>query len=408
MHISLDRKKIKVMLLEGVHHSAVEMFEACGYTNIEYLSSSLTESELIERIRDVHILGIRSRTQLSEKVFEAAEKLIAAGCYCIGTNQVDLQAATKHGVPIFNAPYSNTRSVAELVLGEAILLLRGVFQKSMRAHRGVWEKTAKNSYEIRGKNLGIIGYGSIGSQLGVLAEGLGMNVVFYDVQNKLPLGNARQVSTLSELLKTSDVISLHVPENNSTHMMISHDELTQMKAEAVLINAARGTVVDIEALCLALNEGQIMGAAVDVFPIEPKSNDSEFISNLRGFDNVILTPHIGGSTLEAQKNIGLEVSEKLIRYSDNGSTVSSVNLPEVSLPSLKGAHRLLHLHNNSPGVLAAVNNVFSNMGINVVAQYLQTSEDVGYVVIDIESDHSKTAIDLLKSIQGTLKCRVLF
>lgn len=408
MITSYDRRKIKVMLLEGVHQSAVSLFTDSGYTNIEYVSSALPEDELIERIRDVHLLGIRSRTQLNAKVLAAAEKLIAAGCFCIGTNQVDLKQAATQGIPIFNAPYSNTRSVAELVLGEAIILLRGVSQKNIRAHRGVWEKSAKDSFEVRGKQLGIIGYGSIGSQLGVLAEGLGMHVRFFDVQTKLPLGNAKQLGSLAELLSSSDVVSLHVPQSAATHMMIGRNELAQMKAKSVLINAARGTVVDIDALRETLEQGRLLGAAVDVFPEEPKSNDDEFISPLRGFDNVILTPHIGGSTLEAQENIGLEVAEKLIRYSDNGSTVSAVNMPEVSLPPHDGAHRLLHLHRNSPGIMAAINNVFSDLGVNVSAQYLQTDDSVGYVVIDIDSEHSEAAIDALKAIPGTLKCRVLF
>lgn len=408
MITSYDRRKIKVMLLEGVHQSAVSLFTDSGYTNIEYVSSALPEDELIERIRDVHLLGIRSRTQLNAKVLAAAEKLIAAGCFCIGTNQVDLKQAATQGIPIFNAPYSNTRSVAELVLGEAIILLRGVSQKNIRAHRGVWEKSAKDSFEVRGKQLGIIGYGSIGSQLGVLAEGLGMHVRFFDVQTKLPLGNAKQLGSLAELLSSSDVVSLHVPQSAATHMMIGRNELAQMKAKSVLINAARGTVVDIDALRETLEQGRLLGAAVDVFPEEPKSNDDEFISPLRGFDNVILTPHIGGSTLEAQENIGLEVAEKLIRYSDNGSTVSAVNIPEVSLPPHDGAHRLLHLHRNSPGIMAAINNVFSDLGVNVSAQYLQTDDSVGYVVIDIDSEHSEAAIDALKAIPGTLKCRVLF
>lgn len=408
MITSYDRRKIKVMLLEGVHQSAVSLFTDSGYTNIEYVSSALPEDELIERIRDVHLLGIRSRTQLNAKVLAAAEKLIAAGCFCIGTNQVDLSQAATQGIPIFNAPYSNTRSVAELVLGEAIILLRGVSQKNIRAHRGVWEKSARDSFEVRGKQLGIIGYGSIGSQLGVLAEGLGMHVRFFDVQTKLPLGNAKQLGSLAELLSSSDVVSLHVPQSAATHMMIGRNELAQMKAKSVLINAARGTVVDIDALRETLEQGRLLGAAVDVFPEEPKSNDDEFISPLRGFDNVILTPHIGGSTLEAQENIGLEVAEKLIRYSDNGSTVSAVNMPEVSLPPHDGAHRLLHLHRNSPGIMAAINNVFSDLGVNVSAQYLQTDDSVGYVVIDIDSEHSEAAIDALKAIPGTLKCRVLF
>jgi len=405
---SLDKNKIKILLLEGVHQSAVDTFQAQGYTNIEFHTGSLPEEELLERIADAHFVGIRSRTQLTAKVFEAAEKLVAVGCFCIGTNQVDLAAATQAGVAVFNAPYSNTRSVAELVLGEAIMLLRGIPEKSAVAHRGGWQKSAKNSYEIRGKKLGVVGYGSIGSQLSVLAESLGMEVQFYDVVTKLPLGNAKQVGSLAELLSTSDVVTLHVPELPSTKDMMGQAQFELMKPGSVFINAARGTVVDIDALCAALASGKLLGAAVDVFPVEPRSNDDEFISPLREFDNVILTPHVGGSTMEAQMNIGYEVAEKLVKYSDNGSSITSVNFPEVALPGHTNAHRLLHVHRNVPGILSQINNVFSDNQINIAGQYLQTNEKVGYVVIDCDADYSEVALEKLGTIDGTIRCRRLF
>ncbi|WP_188749397.1 phosphoglycerate dehydrogenase [Marinobacterium zhoushanense] len=405
---SLEKSKIKILLLEGVHQSAVDTLNAQGYTNIEFHTGSLPEEELIERIRDVHFIGIRSRTQLTEKVFEAAEKLVAVGCFCIGTNQVDLSAATRAGIAVFNAPYSNTRSVAELVLAEAIILLRGVAEKNAKAHRGEWQKSAKNAYEIRGKKLGIVGYGSIGSQLSVLAEGLGMQVYFYDVVTKLPLGNATQVASMAELLGMCDVISLHVPETPATKNMMSQVQFEQIKQGAIFINAARGTVVEIDALCSALASGKLLGAAVDVFPVEPRTNDDEFISPLREFDNVILTPHVGGSTMEAQENIGYEVAEKLVKYSDNGSSITSVNFPEVALPEHPNAHRLLHVHENVPGVLSKINNVFSENNINISGQYLQTNDKVGYVVIDVDADYSDVALEKLSQIEGTIRCRRLF
>jgi D-3-phosphoglycerate dehydrogenase len=405
---SLDKSKIRILLLEGVHQSAIDTLNAQGYTNIEFHTGSLPEEELIEKVRDAHFIGIRSRTQLTRKVFEAAEKLVAVGCFCIGTNQVDLQAATEGGIAVFNAPYSNTRSVAELVLAEAIILLRGVAEKNAKAHRGVWLKSAKNSYEIRGKKLGIVGYGSIGSQLSVLAEGLGMDVYFYDVVTKLPLGNAKQVSSLPELLGMCDIVTLHVPELPSTKNMMGATQFDQIKQDAIFINAARGTVVDIDALCEALKAGKLLGAAIDVFPVEPRTNDDEFISPLREFDNVILTPHVGGSTMEAQENIGYEVAEKLIKYSDNGSSITSVNFPEVALPEHPNKHRLLHVHENIPGVLSQINTVFSENGINISGQYLQTNDKVGYVVIDVDADYSELALEKLKLVNGTIRCRRLF
>ncbi|MBS97848.1 MAG: D-3-phosphoglycerate dehydrogenase [Oceanospirillaceae bacterium] len=405
---SLDKSKIKILLLEGVHQSAVDTLNAQGYTNIEFHTGSLPEEELIDRIQDVHFIGIRSRTQLTEKVLNAAEKLVAVGCFCIGTNQVNLDAATRNGIAVFNAPYSNTRSVAELVIAESIILLRGVAEKNAKAHRGEWQKSAKNSYEIRGKKLGIVGYGSIGSQLSVLAESLGMKVYFYDVVTKLPLGNATQVASMAELLGMCDIITLHVPETDATKNMMGQVQFDQMKDGAIFLNAARGTVVDIDALCSALASGKLLGAAVDVFPVEPRSNDDEFISPLREFDNVILTPHVGGSTMEAQENIGYEVAEKLVKYSDNGSSITSVNFPEVALPGHPNAHRLLHVHENIPGVLSKINNVFSENGINIAGQYLQTNETVGYVVIDVDADYSHLALEKLSQIDGTIRCRRLF
>lgn len=404
---SLGKDKIKLLLLEGVHQSAIDNFKANGYSNIEYLKTALPEAELKEKIADAHFVGIRSRTQLTETIFEAANKLMAVGCFCIGTNQVDLSAAMAKGIPVFNAPYSNTRSVAELVLAEAILLMRGVAEKNALAHRGVWKKSAANSYEVRGKTLGIIGYGSIGSQLSVLAEGMGMKVIFQDVVTKLPLGNAEQVS-LEELLGRADVVSLHVPETKATKDMIAADQLALMKPQSILINASRGTVVDIDALANSLKQNHLLGAALDVFPVEPRSNDDEFISPLREFDNVILTPHVGGSTMEAQENIGVEVSEKFIKYSDNGSTITSVNFPEAALPIHENCHRLLHIHKNVPGILSEINQIFSSNNINISSQFLQTNDKIGYVVMDINAEHSDLAIEKLKDIEGTIRTRVLF
>lgn len=405
---SLEKSKIRFLLLEGVHPSAVATLQQSGYTNIEQHKKALPAQELKKSIANAHFVGIRSRTQLTEDVFAAARKLVAVGCFCIGTNQVDLQAATSRGIAVFNAPFSNTRSVAELVLAEAILLLRGVAEKNAAAHRGEWQKTATNAFEIRGKRLGIIGYGNIGMQLGVIAEGLGMQVQFYDVTNKLPLGNARQVPSLNQLLANSDVISLHVPETNATQNLIGAEQLALMPAGSILINASRGTVVDIDALADSLASGALGGAGIDVFPVEPRSNDDEFISPLRRFDNTFLTPHIGGSTVEAQENIGMEVAEKMARYSDNGTTISSVNFPEVALPEHAGSHRLLHIHRNVPGIMSAINSVFSENKINITAQFLQTNDTVGYVVIDIDAEYSDIALQKLWEIDGTVRCRVLF
>ncbi|EJC1208977.1 phosphoglycerate dehydrogenase [Vibrio parahaemolyticus] len=406
--VSLEKEKIKILLLEGLHPSSVEVLQAAGYTNIEYHKGSLSEEELIEAVKDTHFIGIRSRTNLSEEVINAANKLVAIGCFCIGTNQVDLGAAAKRGIPVFNAPFSNTRSVAELVLGQILLLLRGIPEKNALAHRGIWKKSADNSYEARGKRLGIIGYGHIGTQLGIIAENLGMRVYYYDIENKLSLGNATQIHTMSELLNKCDVISLHVPETPETKNMMSEEEFARMKPGAIFINAARGTVVDIPALCHSLEAGHLAGAAIDVFPVEPKTNADPFESPLQKFDNVILTPHVGGSTQEAQENIGVEVAGKLAKYSDNGSTLSSVNFPEVSLPEHgRECSRLLHIHKNRPGILTQINTIFAEEGINIAAQYLQTEAEIGYVVIDVETERSEEALTKLKSIEGTIRARIL-
>ena len=410
MKTSFPKEDIKVLLLEGVSQSAVETFRRAGYSQIEFHEKSLPEPELKARIAEAHIVGIRSRSHLTADVLEQARRLIAVGCFCIGTNQVDLESARLNGVPVFNAPYSNTRSVAELVIAEAIMLLRGIPQKNALCHRGGWTKSASGSYEVRDKVLGIVGYGHIGTQVGVLAEALGMRVIFHDIETKLSLGNARAAGSLDDLLERADVVTLHVPETPATKLMIGATELAKMRKGSLLINASRGTVVDIDALAAALREGHLAGAAVDVFPVEPKGNDDPFVSPLVGMDNVILTPHIGGSTLEAQDNIGIEVASKLVRYSDNGSTLSAVNFPEVTLPEHPNSRRLLHIHRNVPGVLSRINELFSAGNINIDAQFLQTDPKVGYVVIDVSADEQQAAAlkDKLAAIPGTLRSRVLY
>lgn len=406
--VSLDKSKIKFLLLEGVHQNALDVLHNAGYTNIEYHKKALEPEELKEAIKDAHFIGLRSRTNLTADILEHANKLIAVGCFCIGTNQVDLVAAKEKGIPVFNAPYSNTRSVAELVLAEIILLMRQIPKANAEVHRGEWNKSAVGSHEVRGKKLGIVGYGHIGSQLSIIAESLGMNVYFYDVETKLPLGNAQQVNTLEELLRSCDVISLHVPENPSTKNLMSAERIAQLKQDSILVNAARGTVVDIDALAAALDAGKIRGAAVDVFPLEPASADEVFESPLRKFDNVLLTPHIGGSTVEAQENIGTEVALKFVKYSDNGSTLSAVNFPEVSLPEHEGAKRLLHIHHNKPGILNKINQVFVNANVNIAAQFLQTDPSIGYVVVDVESENTDELLAQLKEIDGTIRARLLY
>ena len=408
---SLDKSKIKILLLEGVHQSAVEAFRADGYSAIEYHPKSLPESQLLDAISDAFMVGIRSGTDLTARVFEHADRLMAVGCFCIGTNQVDLDCAQTRGIPVFNAPFSNTRSVAELVLAETVLLMRGIPHRSAMAHRGGWLKTATASYEVRGKVLGIIGYGHIGTQVGVLAEAFGMQVLYYDIETKLALGNAKAVSSLDALLEAADVVTLHVPETPQTNRMIGRDQLARMKAGARLINASRGSVVDIDALYEALKSGHLTGAAVDVFPVEPKTSKDEFVSPLRGLDNVILTPHVGGSTQEAQQSIGVEVAGKLLKYSNNGSTLSAVNFPEVSLPEHPGQHRLLHIHRNQPGVLSKINAIFSEQQINIAGEYLQTNAKIGYVVIDVETDEPEVTMELkrrLDDVAGTIRTRTLY
>lgn len=406
--VSLDKSKIKFVLFEGVHQSALDTLHAAGYSNIDYYKKALDGDELKEAIKDAHFIGLRSRTHLTAEMIEAAPKLIAVGCFCIGTNQVDLNAAKVRGIPVFNAPFSNTRSVAELVLGEILLLMRNVPQANAEVHRGIWNKSATGSYEVRGKKLGIIGYGHIGSQLSIIAESLGMDVYFYDIENKLPLGNAKQLRSLEELLSSCDVVSLHVPELPSTKNLMNAARIAQLKQGAILINAARGTVVDIDALAQALKDGKLQGAAIDVFPVEPASINEEFVSPLREFDNVILTPHIGGSTAEAQENIGFEVAGKFVKYSDNGSTLSSVNFPEVSLPEHEGTKRLLHIHENRPGILNKLNQIFVEANLNIAAQYLQTDPKIGYVVVDVETNDASPLLTKLKGIDGTIRARVLY
>ena len=408
MRLSLERNKLKVVLLEGIHPSAVEAFTADGYTQIETHPKALEGQALIDAIADAHFVGLRSRTQLTAEVLEKAQKLVAVGAFCIGTNQIALDAAARRGVPVFNAPFSNTRSVAELVLAEIIMLMRGIPQKNALLHRGGWMKSAANSFEVRGKTLGIIGYGHIGTQLGLLAEHLGMRVVFYDIETKLPLGNARQLATQDELLAEADVVSLHVPETPDTKKMMGVEQIARMKKGSFLINASRGTVVDIDALAAALESKHILGAAIDVFPVEPKGNEGDFQSPLIRFENVLLTPHIGGSTGEAQESIGREVASKLIRYSNNGSTLSAVNFPEVSLPAHPGLCRILHIHRNVPGMLTRINERLSNAGINIASQYLQTNQHVGYVVVDVENEGSAEALHEISDLEGTIRARVLY
>jgi D-3-phosphoglycerate dehydrogenase / 2-oxoglutarate reductase len=408
---SLDKSKIKILLLEGIHASAVDVFRHDGYTEIEHHPKSLPPAQLKEALSDAYFVGIRSATELTAEVLEAAPRLIGVGAFCIGTNQIDLDFAKEKGVPVFNAPFSNTRSVAELVIAETILLLRGIPARNASAHRGGWMKTATGSHEVRGKTLGIVGYGHIGTQVGLLAESLGMRVLYYDVENKLALGNARPVDSLGDLLDTADVVTLHVPETPQTHQMIGAEEIARMKEGARLINAARGTVVDIDALAEALRSKHLSGAAMDVFPVEPKTGKDEFVSPLREFDNVILTPHVGGSTEEAQESIGEEVALKLIKYSNNGSTLSAVNFPEVSLPEHPGKHRLLHIHCNRPGMLSAINAVFSESDVNIAAEYLQTDAKIGYVVIDVEGDDAAESLEIkrkMEEIPGTIRTRILY
>lgn len=406
---SFNKKNIKILLLEGVHQNSVDHFAAHGYTNVELLPKSLSTAELIEKIKDVYFIGVRSRTKLTREVLSHAKKLVGIGCFCIGTNQVDLAAATELGIAVFNAPYENTRSVAELVVAEAVMLMRGVFAKSVAAHRGEWQKSPKNANEVRGKTFGIVGYGNIGTQVSVLCESFGMKVIYYDVLQKLPYGAAEKVQSLEELLKRSDIVSLHVPALPSTIDMIGERELAMMKSGSYLINAARGNVVVIPALKKYLENGHIIGAALDVFPVEPKSADEEFMSELRGMEQVIMTPHIGGNTQEAQENIGVHVADKMVKFSDLGDTSTSYNFPQVQLPAFTDRHRILHIHHNKPGILNKINTIFAERQINICAQYLQTNNQIGYVVFEIDpTADSKEMIEDLRNIDGTIKARILF
>lgn len=404
---SLHKEKIKFLLLEGIHPRARQVIEAAGYSNIREISGALTPKNLRKALKGVHFLGIRSRTQLDAAAFDAANRLTAVGCFCIGTNQVELQKAQKAGIPVFNAPFANTRSVAELALAEIIMLMRGIPEKNAAAHRGEWLKSASGSTEIRGKTLGIVGYGHIGSQLGIIAESMGMRVIFQDVESKLPLGNAEARASLVELLSDADVVSLHVPDTPETQNMIDAHAIGQMRSGSYLINASRGTVVDIEALSKALKAGHIAAAAIDVFPLEPKSNEDRFESPLVGLDNVLLTPHIGGSTVEAQENIAVEVASKLVRYSDNGTTRSAVNFPQVSLPDHGQTRRIMHIHHNEPGVLQNINRIFYDKEVNIAAQYLQTEGEIGYVVMDVEFDDVSSLMKDLRQVPATIRARIL-
>lgn len=405
---SYPKERINILLLENISQKAVVVFKENGYGNVQTIAGALSEDELLKLVKDVHLLGIRSKTQVNERVLQAAKKLQAIGCFCIGVNQVDLRAATQMGVCVFNAPYSNTRSVAELVIGAAIMLIRRIPDKNKNAHLGIWMKEAKGSYELRGKTLGIIGYGNIGSQLSILAEALGMKVCFYDVETKMPLGNAAAIKSLPELVGQADVISLHVPETQSTYKLINASLLKKFKKGSILINYARGQVVDIEALQQSLVSGQLSGAAIDVFPVEPEKNGDRFDTPLQNLPNVLLTPHIGGSTEEAQQNIGEDVSNKLFQFLEKGITNGSHTVPSISLPPQEGTHRILHIHKNVPGVLSAINTQLSLHDINIIAQYLKTNEEIGYVVLDVDKKLSAQAAELLKEVKGTIKVRVLY
>jgi len=405
---SYPKEKINILLLENISQKAVTVFKDNGYSNIQMIPGALSEGELAEMVKDVHLLGIRSKTQVTEKVLAAAKKLQAIGCFCIGVNQVDLRTATRLGITVFNAPYSNTRSVAELVIGAAIMLIRRIPDKNKAAHEGIWMKEAKGSYELRGKTLGIIGYGNIGSQLSILAEALGMKVIFYDIETKMPLGNAVAVRSLNELVANADVISLHVPETPATQNMVNKELLREFKKGSILINYARGQVADLGALAESIKEGSVSGAAIDVYPEEPKKNGDKFITALQNVPNVLLTPHIGGSTEEAQQNIGEDVSNKLFQFLEKGVTNGSHTVPSLALPPQEGTHRILHIHGNVPGVLSAINTQLSLHGINIIAQYLKTNDEIGYVVLDVDKKFSTHALELLKEVKETIKVRVLY
>jgi D-3-phosphoglycerate dehydrogenase len=405
---SYPKDKIKILFLENISEAAIRAFKDAGYSGIKKISGALSEEQLIQEIKNVHMIGIRSKTQITEKVLQHAEKLQAIGCFCIGTNQVNLSAARKRGVVVFNAPYSNTRSVAELVIGASIILIRKILDKNKAAHEGIWNKDAKGSFELRGKKLGIIGYGNIGSQVSILAEAMGMKVIFYDVLTKLPLGNADSRKSLKELVSESDIVTLHIPETSQTKNIINKTLLKQFKRGSILINFARGEVVDLDALSKSLQEGHLSGAAIDVFPWEPEKNGDQFSSPLQNLPNVLLTPHIGGSTEEAQHNIGEDVSSKLLQYLEMGSTYGSHTVPELNLTPVEGTHRILHIHQNVPGVLSEINISLSDHKINILGQYLKTNDEIGYVVLDVDKKLSKNAADLLRQVKGTIKVRLLY
>ena len=405
---TFPKEKIKMLMLEGVHSSALKLFNDHGYNDIEVSKASMTENELVEKIKNIHLLGIRSKTQLSEKILNAANKLIGIGAYCIGTNQINMNAAIENGIAVFNSPFSNTRSVAELVIAHCINLMRRVFEKSEAAHKGKWMKDSSDSYEVRGKILGIIGYGHIGSQVSVLAENMGMKVIFYDIEPKLSLGNAVPVKTLNNLLEQADIITLHVPGHSSTKNLIDASRLKVMKKGAVLINYSRGDVVDLNAVKLSLENNHLHGFAVDVFPVEPQNNNEKFVTSIQGIPNVILTPHIGGSTQEAQENIGLDVAGKLISFLETGSSNGSLSVPALSLPVQQETHRLLHIHKNIPGVLSEINGVLSRLNVNILGQYLKTNAQIGYVVLDIDKNTSTIVLEELKKVKSTIRVRSLY
>ena len=405
---SYPRTKIKILLLENISDSAVEDLRAGGYADVEKINGALSEAELCEAVKGVHLLGLRSKTQITKKVIESADKLLAIGAFCIGVNQVDLTAATKKGIAVFNAPYSNTRSVAELIIGLCVILIRKIADKNAAAHRGEWLKEAKGSFELRGKTLGIVGYGNIGSQVSAMAESMGMHVIYHDIATKLPLGNAKQIRELKELLKQSDIVTLHVPSDATTRNIINAETLRSMRKGAILINHSRGDVVDLDALKKAVVSGKIGGAAIDVYPEEPEKNGDPFSSVLQGLPNVILTPHIGGSTEEAQANIGLDVTSKMVKYLELGISAGSHTVPGVSLPPQAGTHRILHIHRNVPGVLGQINSRLSKVGINITGQYLKTNDEIGYVILDVDSKLSQEAFEILKGIKGTLKARMVY
>jgi len=405
---SYPKDKIKILLLENISDVSVEEFKEAGYNNVKKLTAALGEKELIQEIKDVHLLGIRSKTLVTEKVLTKANKLLAIGCYCIGVNQVNMKAATEKGIAVFNAPHANTRSVAELVIGLSVMLIRRITDKNKAAHEGIWQKDAKGSFELRGKTLGIVGYGNIGSQVSVMAEALGMDVVYFDVESKLPHGNAKQVRSLKDLLKRANIVTLHIPSEVSTRNLLNAETLAFMKRGSILINYSRGDVVDLEALKNALQSGQVSGAAIDVFPEEPEKNGAKFSTVLQNLPNVILTPHIGGSTEEAQLNIGLDVSSKLLNYLERGSTTGSHSVPQLNLQLQAKTHRILHIHKNVPGVLGEINSKLSSHNINILSQYLKTNDEIGYVVLDVDTALSKEAFGLLKEVKSTIKVRMLY